>query len=711
MKKLIRLAGNKTELIFLIVPSKFPELIHWGKKLSLTNDEEEQLLLDNELPVPQAFLDDEQRLTIFPLLGNGAFHLNALSGSRGQQDWAPQFWQLTYRDVSSRSLEIDAIDEVASLKLTIKLELNSWDILEQEINLTNIGDDGYQLNELSMSLPLPAKVNEMIQFHGRWIHEFQQQRSQINQPCYLVENLKGRTSNDNPPLLICGSNGFSHQKGEVYAFHLGWSGNHSYKLTTTPDDRKLVQFAEKLLPGEITLASGESYRSPKLYASYSDCGLNQLSHNFHTFIRESGRFARHKRSYRPIHINTWEAMYFEHNQEMLFKLVDKAASLGIERFVLDDGWFQGRNHERAGLGDWFVDKTKYPDGLNPLIEYVKESGMEFGLWFEPEMVNPDSELFRKHPDWVLQLAGYQQPLGRYQYVLNLAHPEAYIYIKTCMIDLLNQYDIAYIKWDMNRDLVQPGNSLGYPGVHDQVLATYQLMAELNQLYPQLEIESCASGGARADLGILRYTNRVWTSDCNDPVERQSIQEGFSYFFPPELMGSHFGPEQAHTTNRLNTLDYRILTAFFANLGFEQNLLELTDSESTQLRSYIDLYKQYRNLIHNGEFIRLDTLDPEQKIYGAISSDKTQAIFAVAQNGFPVNQLASKLTIPYLDESKNYQVKLLNSQENTAYLMKKTVPLSRGELVLSGKLIANIGVQLPIMHPQSILLIAFEAYDA
>ncbi|AUR51162.1 alpha-galactosidase [Aquella oligotrophica] len=706
MKKLIKLTGNKTELILLVIPSKFPEIIYWGKKLSLTSTEEAQFIEYSELPVPQAFLDDEQYLTIFPLLGNGAFQLNAFSGSRGQQSWAPQFRQLTYREASSGSLEIDARDEIAGLQLTIKLELNNWDILEQEITLTNIVNDSYQLNELFISLALPAKVNEMIQFHGRWIHEFQQQRSLINQPCYLVENLKGRTSNDNPPLLICGSNGFSHQAGEVYAFHLGWSGNHAYKLSMVSDGRKLVQFGEKFLPGEMTLSSGATYTSPKLYATYSDGGLNQLSHNFHAFIRESGRFAKHKRSYRPIHINTWEAMYFEHNQEMLFKLVYKAASLGIERFVLDDGWFNGRNHERAGLGDWFVDKNKYPNGLTPLIEQVKKSGMELGLWFEPEMVNPDSELFRKHPDWVLHLAGYQQPLGRYQYVLNLAHPEAYSYIKTCMVDLLNQYDIAYIKWDMNRDLVQPGNSLGYSGVHDQVLATYRLMDELNQLFPRLEIESCASGGARVDLGILRYTNRVWTSDCNDPVERQSIQEGFSYFFPPELMGSHFGPEQAHTTNRLNTLEYRILTAFFANLGFEQNLLELTAYECTQLKTYIDLYKKYRSLIHRGDFIWLDTLDPGQKIYGVISADKTQALFAVAQNGFPVNQVSSKLMIPYLDESKNYRVKLLNSQENTGYLMKKSVPLCNGELLLSGKVIANLGIQLPIMHPQSILLIAF-----
>ena len=710
MNKIISLHGSNSSLIIGAQPNSIPQIVYWGKKLTLTPVEQQQLLAQLELPVPQAFLDDERHLCLLPLWGNGDFNLNALSGNRGQSAWAPQFNQVAIHELSANQIEIIAIDSIAQLELTIQLQLNQSDILEQQLTIKNIGTVNYQLNKLLISTPLPATITEMIQFHGRWIHEFQPQRSTIDQPCYLVENLKGRTSNDNPPLLICGNQGFNYQCGEVYGFHLGWSGNHSYKLSTIADGRKLVQFGEKLLPAEIILAAGESYTTPTLYATYSAHGLNTLTHNFHSFIRNSHQFARHQRDYRPIHINTWEAMYFEHNPEMLYKLVDRAASLGIERFVLDDGWFIGRNHERAGLGDWFVDKSKYPQGLTPLIDRVTRAGMEFGLWFEPEMVNPDSELFRNHPEWMLQLDGYTQPLGRYQYVLNLAHPEAYAYIKKCLVNLLNEYAIGYIKWDMNRDLVQPGNQFGHPGVHQQVLATSRLMAELNQLFPMLEIESGASGGARADLGILRYTNRVWTSDCNDPVERQQIQEGFSYFFPPELIGSHFGPEQAHTTNRLNTVDYRILTAFFANLGFEQNLLELTAAECAQLKSYIDLYKQYRSLIHSGDFIRLNTIDSGQKIYGVVSHDRSQALLAVAQNGFPVNQISAKLQLPYLNPDKNYQVRLLNQQENTGYLMKKSVPLCRGELCLSGNLIANIGIQLPIMHPQSILLIVFEQTD-
>ena len=707
MQQIISLDGENSSLILACDESNLPQIVYWGKRLKLSELEQQQLLKQLIRPVPQAFLDEDAPLTLVPLMGNGSFHLNALSGSSAGKNWAPQFKKVTELIATNNSLTLCAIDEPSELELKIQLTLNQWDIIEENLTITNRSAQDYQLNELLISLPLDATVNEMMQFHGRWIHEFQTQRSQIDQPCYLVENLKGRTSNDNPPLLILGSSGFNQQNGNVYGFHLGWSGNHCYKVITVADGRKLVQLGEKLLPCEIILRTGESYTTPTLYASYSATGLNGFSNNFHDFIRQSGKFIPHVLPYRPIHFNTWEAMYFNHNLAQIGQLIDRAADIGIERFILDDGWFKARNHERAGLGDWFIDFDKHPQGLKPIIDHVLRRGMEFGLWFEPEMVNPDSDLFRNHPEWMLQVQGYQQPLGRYQYVLNLAIPDAYNYIHQCIHDLLLHNQISYIKWDMNRDLVQAGTVGEQAGVHEQVLATYRLLEQLHKEFPAVEIESCASGGARADLGILCYTNRVWTSDCNDPYERQNIQRGFSYFFPPEIMGSHFGPAQAHTTNRLSTLEYRILTNFFGHLGFEQNLLELEEQDCQQLKHYLNLYKRYRGLVHSGNLFRIDTTDKGQNIYGVVNSEQTQALFAIAQNDFPCNMIAGKLRINYLDSSHLYTVKLLNAQENTGYLMKKSVPLCVEELVLSGKIIAEIGIQLPIMHPQSILLMLIE----
>ncbi len=707
MSKIISLHGNNSSLILACNDVDLPQIVYWGDSLKLSKAEQQQLLVQLVRTVPQASLDEDVPLTLIPLWGNGGFQLNALAGCSDGKNWAPQFKKIISLDSTENSLTVYAQDEQSELELKISIVLNQWDVIEHNITLSNLATQDYQLNELWLSLPLEAQVCDMLQFHGRWIHEFQTQRSKIDQPGYVVENLKGRTSNDNPPLLIVGSNGFNQQSGSVYGFHLGWSGNHTYKVNTLSDGRKLVQFGEKLLPGEIQLEAGASYSTPTLYASFSAAGLNGFSHNFHNFIRQSNKFIPHNLPYRPIHFNTWEAMYFEHNLAQISQLIERAAAIGVERFILDDGWFKGRNHERAGLGDWFIDKEKHPQGLTPIIEQVLANGMEFGLWFEPEMVNPDSDLFRAHPEWMLQVQGYLQPLGRYQYALNLAIPEAYAYIHHCIYDLLSENKISYIKWDMNRDLVQAGGANGQAGMHQQVLATYRLIEQLHHEFPKVEIESCASGGARADLGILRYTNRVWTSDCNDPYERQSIQRGFSYFFPSEIMGSHFGPAQAHTTNRLSTLEYRILTNFFGHLGFEQNLLELTDVECQQLTHYLKLYKQYRGLIHSGRLVRIDTIDSGQNIYGVVNPAQTQALFALAQNDFPCNMIADKLRISYLNPDATYKIKLLNAQDNTGYLMKNSLPLCDGELIISGKLIAEIGLQLPIMHPQSILLMLIE----
>lgn len=707
MSKIYQLHGINTSFVLSQQDNKIPEIIYWDTKLSLSKDEVTQLEKPVNKSVPQAFLDKVIPITLLPTLGEGVFQFNALSGFNRSNAWAPQFKVRNIDQSESSALMIYAFDEIAALDIVINISINEFDVISSSIQITNTGEEIYVLDALGLSMVLPNDINQITQFHGRWIHEFQTEVSTWDQPNYYVENLKGRTSNDNPPLLMLATNATNQQQGCVYGFHLGWSGNHYYKLMSLNDGQKLVQFGEKLLPGEITLQKNESYLTPVLHATFSDCGYNGMSQHFHLFIRKSGKFAQHKLPFRPIHFNTWEAMYFDHPWEKLTKLVERATQIGIERFILDDGWFKGRNHERAGLGDWFIDENKYPHGLKPLIDYVDAHNMQFGLWFEPEMVNPDSDLFRNHPDWMLQVSNYDQPLGRYQYVLNLANNDAYEYIHNCLSALLSENKIGYIKWDMNRDLVQAGDLSGKPNVHNQVLATYRLLQQLNQEFPDVEIESCSSGGARADLGVLRYTNRVWTSDCNDPCERQKIQKGFSYFFPPEIMGSHFGPEVAHTTNRMTSLEYRILTSFFGHLGFEQNLLELSDDECKQLAHYLQLYKHYRSLIHSGDFIRLNTSDIAQNIYGVVNDVKTQALFAIAQIDFPKTMLPAKLKIPYLDLTENYKLKLLNQQDNIGYLMKQQPSICCEDILFSGNLLARVGIDLPIMHPESILLLLIE----
>jgi len=687
--------------------TEIPSIIYWGKKIN-NSIFDSNLSLAIKRPIPQAFLDEDVKVSLLPEEGRGFYGNPGLKGVSCRKSWTTQF-QLQDMKFDSQNCNIKCIDKTASLELLINLQLDyETGVLQISNSIKNIGSNEYDLHDFAVTLPVDRSSNELLSFKGRWIHEFTTERINWNFGSYVRENRKGRTSHDNIPYLVVGNKGFSESKGELYGFHFAWSGNNRLNASVLSDGSKIVQFSELLLPGEIVLGKNETYHTPKLYAAYSSEGLNVMSNSFHTFLRNSDEFIKFKRKDRLVHFNTWEAVYFDHTAKTLNDLVDKASDLGIERFILDDGWFNGRNGEKAGLGDWYVDKNKYPQGLNPLINYVQTKGMEFGIWFEPEMVNSDSDLFRNHPDWVLQVSGYKQPLGRYQYVIDLSNNEAFNYIFERVDCILEEYEIGYVKWDMNRDLCQPGNNCGIVSVHSQVKYFYRLLKLLNKKHPDIEFESCASGGGRADFEVLKYTNRIWTSDCNDPLERHLIQKGFSYFLPQEIMGAHFGPSPAHTTMRESSLQFRILTSMIGHLGFEQNVLTLSDNERKQLKEYIKLYKKYRNLIHNGDFFRLDTDDTNLNAYGVVSKDKNEAVLWICQLVLPEFQIPEKVRIPYLNNNVEYIVNVLDKPENMSFNMKKTTDWLAKNIELTGEILEKIGIQLPVMDPESIILIHFVA---
>ena len=301
---------------------------------------------------------------------------------------------------------------------------------------------------------------------------------------------------------------------------------------------------------------------------------------------------------RPVHLNTWEALYFDHRLPDLMALADAAAGVGVERFVLDDGWFQGRHHDRAALGDWWADAGKYPDGLGPLAQHVVARGMQFGLWFEPEMLNPDSDLHRAHPDWVLQIDGRPMLTARNQLVLDIARPDVSDYLFDKLHALLASQPISYIKWDHNRDLASAGNAQGRPAWRAQVPAAYALMDRLRAAHPALEIESCSGGGGRIDFAVLQRSHRVWTSDNIDAASRVAIQRGMLQFFPPEVMGAHIGTAPAHSTGRSQAMAFRGAVALAGHLGVELDVRHLDDDTRRQLTGWIRLYKQWRGLLHH-----------------------------------------------------------------------------------------------------------------
>ena len=491
------------------------------------------------------------------------------------------------------------------------------------------------------------------------------------------------------------------QAGEVWGLSLAWSGNNRHLVERTSVGRTSLGAGELLLPGEVQLSPGQSYQAPAVYAVYSSEGIDGASARFHQLLRARPQHPTNQRP-RPVTLNVWEAVYFDHNLEKLTELATVAAEIGVERFVLDDGWFGSRRNDTSGLGDWLISEEVWPNGLSPLIDFVNSKGMEFGLWFEGEMVNADSDLYRAHPDWILHSADRVPPEFRQQQVLDLTHPGAYQHVFNQVNQLLTELNIAYIKWDHNRVLVDAGH-LGQAGVHRQTQAIYRLFAELKKRHPGLEIESCASGGARIDLGVIDYVDRFWTSDNNDALERQTIQRWTSQVIPPEMLGTHIGPTHGHQTGRTLELSMRAITALFGHAGIEWNITQATAEERTNLATWAKYYKDNRALLHSGKSLRIDYPDEHGYLYGVISADTKKSIFAYVQLTPTVTIHPASLKFAGLDAAANYLVKAVYPAGKPQFMLI-TPPQWMDGLTMSGSALATIGVSAPILAPANAVLI-------
>ena len=467
-----------------------------------------------------------------------------------------------------------------------------------------------------------------------------------------------------------------------------------------------MQAGELLHPGEVVLEPGQSYTTPEVVGVFSSGGLTPATWGFHRAVRSS---PSHPTTPRPVLLNTWEAVYFDHDLDRLRGLADVAAEVGIERFVLDDGWFGSRRDDTSGLGDWWVSPEVYPDGLVPLIDHVTGLGMEFGIWVEPEMVNPDSELYRAHPDWALTTDAYEPVLGRNQLVLDLANPDAFAHILRQLDALLRDHDIAYVKWDMNRDHVQGSGATGAAGTHAQTLAVYALLDELRTRHPSVEFESCASGGGRIDLAILERTERVWTSDCNDALERQTIQRGASMLLPPEVTGAHIGPRRSHTTGRRHTLAFRAATALFGHLGVEWNVVRLDAGDRAELAEAIALHKRFRPLLHSGDVVRFDTEEP-YLAHGVYAADRTEALVSFVQMTTGPSLTPPPLRLPGLDPDRSYRIEHV-ALPGERWGLAATQPAWLADGVeLTGRQLEAHGLRPPVLHPESAVLLHVRSFE-
>ncbi|MGA1763345.1 MAG: alpha-galactosidase, partial [Ilumatobacteraceae bacterium] len=505
--------------------------------------------------------------------------------------------------------------------------------------------------------------------------------------------------------------------GEVWGCHLAWSGNHATWAEVLPDGRRYVQLGELLLPGEVCLQPGERYTTPVAIGVYSSSGFTPASWIMHRSIRtplgsrraDDGDAASWPEvavsppKIRKVLLNTWEATYFDHDTEKLKALAESAAEMGIERFVLDDGWFGSRRNDRAGLGDWVVSAEVYPNGLGPLIAHVRSLGMDFGIWVEPEMANLQSMVVRDHPDWVLHAIGYEPVQARHQVVLDLTNEAAFAHVHGQLHRLLSDHDIAFVKWDMNRPLIHASSTDGAPAVRRQTRAFYRLLDQLRAEHPHVEFESCASGGGRIDHAVLSRAVRVWTSDCNDPLDRQYIQRGVGMWVPNEMLGMHVGARRSHTTGRSSRMEFRAITALFGWMGVECDPRRLDDDEREVLRDAIALHKRHRSLLHGGDAVRFDLDDHTALAHGVFAADRCEALLAYVQLTSSPWLVAPRWRIHGLEPERTYTVS--HAALGTVGGMGRTVPeWMTTPLCCTGRELSVVGIQPPSLWPESGVLV-------
>jgi alpha-galactosidase len=705
--------------------------VHWGADLGeIAAECIDALALGSVPPRLPGGVDDPVPVGVVPEAATGWLGHPGLTGHRDGLDWSPSFAQQAVHTemaiddehpadghrggaanvvgnsgrASGRcprgTVTVVARDRAARLTLTLVLELTPAGLFRVRASVRNDHPTApYGLDGLTVALPVASHATELLDLTGRWARERSPQRQPFTFGTLVRDGRGGRTGADAPLVLIAGTPAFGSRHGEVWGVHVAWSGNHHSYAERRPSGESVIGGGELLLPGEVRLAHGERYSTPWLYGSYGGTGLDEMSGRFHRHLRSR---PRHPHRARPVVLNTWEAVYFDHDLGRLTALADAAAEVGVERFVLDDGWFTGRRSDRAGLGDWYVDMAVWPDGLHPLVSHVKGLGMEFGLWVEPEMISLDSDLAREHPDWILATGNRLPPPARHQHVLDLANPDAHRHILERLDALVTEYDLAYLKWDHNRDLMDAGRPPDGPArVHDQTVAVYRLLDELRARHPGLEFESCSSGGARVDLGILERTDRVWASDCNDALERQSIQRWTSLLVPPEQVGAHVGPPRSRTTGRRHDLSFRAGTAMFGHFGVEWDISAATPAERAELARWVEQYKRLRGLLHSGTAVHADHHDPALQVHGVVADDFTRAVFAVVATASGVHAPPGMLRLPGLNPDLSYRVTALYPGEPGG----ATVPewMAAG-IVLPGRVLTVLGVHAPALRPEHLILL-------
>lgn len=642
-------------------------------------------------------LDEDVPFSTAPPAGLGWFGPPAVSLLRdGRQQLAT--FGAAQAVTGGREIAIRLVDPVAGVELHQNIAVEPGGAFRFSASLRNIGDRAVTLNWLASALiPLPGLSAGLVSWRGRHNAELVERLEPMPQQGWVRETRRGISGHGGPPGLVVLTDGATQHAGLAVSVQLAWSGDTRITVERDDEGRFMLSAGAVLLPGEIVLQPGDSFTAPDAVVAVSVHGRNGVLAQQQAAVRTRLRGAAGKMKPRPVHLNSWEACYFDHDDQRMGDLAIAAAAIGVERFVLDDGWFRGRDDDTAGLGDWTADHCKYPQGLRPLADRVTALGMEFGLWVEPEMVNPDSDLYRANPDWVLAVADRARPLARNQLVLDMARPQVRDYLFGALDQLLTELPISYLKWDHNRDLAPAGGAA-------QVRGTYDLLERLRTAHPAVEIESCAGGGGRSDAGIAEFVQRFWTSDNIDAVSRIPMQRGFLNFLPAEMMGAHVGASPAHATGRSQSLAFRAAIAMPGHFGVELDPRQLTASDQAQLAEWIAFYKQWRYLMHGTQTWLGEGADG--LVWQAAGSSAEFLLFVI-RTAEPLDRRPQPLPLPFLDNVGQCQVTLLRTAGGLTSHAAASAPLfdrMRAEpQFFTASWLAQAGLPLPPLNAESVAI--------
>jgi len=562
------------------------------------------------------------------------------------------------------TLKILCEDKVTGLQVILQYGIfDEADVITRSVKVVNTGkEDLYLTKVYSACLDMDNKDFEAISLHGSWARERQIETVPVSHGKYSVESIRGESSHQDHPFLALKTKNADQENGEVYAMHFVYSGN--FKAQVQSDQFDQVRMTMGIHPEDFTwkLKEGESFQAPETVLVYSAQGLGQMTRIFHDFYRNHLIRSKYKNQKRPILINNWEATYFDFDTDKLIAIAKQASALGIEMLVMDDGWFGNRCDDNRALGDWFVNEEKLKGGLKYLVDEVNKLGMKFGIWFEPEMISPDSDLYRAHPDYAIAIPGREPSLCRNQYVLDLTRKEVRDYAYECVAKILRSANIEYVKWDMNRQLSDIG-SLEFPAdqmgelYHRYVLAVYEMQERMMTEFPHLLLENCSGGGARFDPGMLYYSPQIWCSDDTDAIERLKIQEGTALIYPLSTMGAHVSDCPNHTVGRVTPFETRGYVALAGTFGYELDVTKIPESDREQIPAQVAMYHKYNDLVREGDYYRIASYAENHYFdcYGVVSKNKKEALYTYVQVLNRPNYHSRRIYLKGLAAEKYYAI--------------------------------------------------------